>query len=382
MSVLATLRARRQGWLDPALAAGLFAALEIDLISTSHRRGPILLDGALIAAMTVPTVWRRRAPLEYASVVMVSAGVLIAVSDLMSNLFPAYVMFVPAYAVAAYESRTRALIGLAVCVCGSCVMTAQLGSSSPTDYLWVVGLCGATWIVGRALRARRILALALEGRVARLTGEREDRARLAVAEERTRIARELHAVVANNVTTMIVQTELAQRLLAGDPTRADEAMAAVEETGRQALSEMRRILGVLRRDDELPALAPQPGVGQIHALVERTRGDGQHVELRVEGEPGPLPASVDLGVYRILEETLLAAGDHATRRFAVMLRFGERDIELQVSASGGNGPLDWPTPAMRQRLALSEGVLETEITDDGIQQLLARMPRAFDGALA
>ena len=122
---------------------------------------------------------------------------------------------------------------------------------------------------------------------------------LVIAEQRTRIARELQALVANSVSAMIVQTQAAQRLLVEAPRDADAAMVIIEDTGRQALAEMRRILGVLRRDDDKPELSPAPGVGQIPALIERVRRSHPLVALHVEGEPGPLPASVDLGIYRI-----------------------------------------------------------------------------------
>ena len=145
----------------------------------------------------------------------------------------------------------------------------------------------------------------LEQTTSLLAAERSDRAQLAVAGERSRIARDLHAVVARSVAAMVVQAEAARGLLDRDPATADAALEAVEDVGRQALSEMRRILGVLRhRDQAGDLLEPQPGVDQIYRLIERAREHGQHVELTIEGQPGPLPAGVDLGIYRILEDAL------------------------------------------------------------------------------
>jgi signal transduction histidine kinase len=172
---------------------------------------------------------------------------------------------------------------------------------------------------------------------------------------------------------MVVQTEAAQQLLDEDLDRADAAMAAVEEAGRQALSEMRRILGVLRRAGEGPERAPQPGVGQIHALVERAREQHREVELEVDGDPGPLPASIDLGVYRILAEALANSGAAPVE---VRLTFTERDVELDVSAHGAPAA-SWPTLAMRERVALCDGELEA---DEG--RLRVRLPRAFKEVLA
>jgi hypothetical protein len=171
---------------------------------------------------------------------------------------------------------------------------------------------------------------------------------------------------------MVVQTEAAQQLLDQDLDRADAAMAAVEEAGRQALSEMRRILGVLRRVDEAAELLPQPGVGQIHELVERVREQHRQVELEVDGDPGPLPASIDLGVYRILEEALASTGVGPVE---VRLTFAERDLELDVT-SHSTPVASWPTLAMRERVALCDGELEA---DEG--RLRVRLPRAFEQVL-
>ena len=179
-------------------------------------------------------------------------------------------------------------------------------------------------------------------------------------------------MVAGSVSAMVVQTEAAQQLLLEDLDRADAAMAAVEDAGRETLSEMRRILGVLGRVDEAAELAPQPGVGQIHALVERAREQHRQVELEVDGDPGPLPASIDLGVYRILEEAL--AGTCAGP-LEVRLTFAERELELDVT-SHGTPAASWPTLAMRERVALCDGDLEADE-----ERLRVRLPRAFEEVL-
>jgi signal transduction histidine kinase len=147
-------------------------------------------------------------------------------------------------------------------------------------------------------------------------------------------------------------------------------MSTIEETGRQALTEMRRILGVLRHPDDAAELAPQPGIGQIPALVEQARQDRQQVTLTVEGEPGPLPASVDLGLYRILQEALSGSGDKD-----VLLRFCAEDVQLTV-VTPGRPHLDWPTPVMRERVALCQGGIDVDEQD----QLVVRLPRLFEGA--
>jgi signal transduction histidine kinase len=181
---------------------------------------------------------------------------------------------------------------------------------------------------------------------------------------------------------MIVQSEAAQRLLDQDQQLADIAMATIEDTGRRALNEMRRILGVLRNSDGQAELAPQPGIGQISALVEANRKSGRQIALQVTGEPGPLPASVDLGLYRILAEAL-ATTVAVAQTLAVTLRFHEHDIELQVTANGGT-PLDWPTIGMCERAALCQGTVDVDVdTVAGVGgRLSVRLPRVFEEATA
>ena len=374
MSKISQVAQVRDRWLDPALAAVALVALEIEIVTVRHHTGPLVLNVLAAAAITVPLVWRRRAPLAYASLTMGLAVLITAtLTDLTALAVPGYLLIIlPAYTVAAHEPQTRALIGLAVCLVALWALGAVTRHTSVSDYVLPTGISALSWAVGRALRARRLLNAELGRKAERIAAERESRELLAVADERTRIARELHAVVAGSVSAMVVQTEAAQQLLLEDLDRADAAMAAVEDAGRETLSEMRRILGVLGRVDEAAELAPQPGVGQIHALVERAREQRQ-VELEVEGDPGPLPASIDLGVYRILEEALASTG---AAPLEVRLTFAERELELDVT-SHGTPAASWPTLAMRERVALCDGELEA---DEG--RLRVRLPLAFEEALA
>lgn len=358
-------------WLDPALAAVLLIAYAVDVAGARDRHGPLALNLLLVAAITIPTAWRRRAPLAFASVVMVLAIVMDAtLTSVTSHVVPLYLLFLPPYTVAVHEARGRALAGLVVCLVGAGALDA-VSSTGAGDYLFTAGMSTASWTVGRALRARRLLNEELQEQAQRLAAERETRERLAIADERTRIARELHAIVAGSVSAMVVQTEVAQQLLDQDPDQADAAMAAVEDAGRQTLAEMRRILGVLRRPDAAAELAPQPGVGQIHGLVERARQDGREIELEVQGDPGALPASVDLGLYRILEEALATA---AAGRVEVRLGFPPGDVALEIDSPSARRA-DWPTLAMRERVALCAGELRV---DGG--RLHVRLPRVFEEA--
>jgi signal transduction histidine kinase len=372
------LSQRSVNWFDPFLAAVLLIAAEVELLGRAHN-GPLAVEVVVVAGLTAPLAWRRRAPLEVACVVMAMLIVLKAIDgDFHQLTVPLFAVFVPPFSVAAYETRRRALLGLAVCVIGPCVLNA-MGSGSGS-LAFAIAMPGASWATGRLMRARGILAAELRSRSKRIAVEREDRERLAVADERSRIARELHAVVATTVSAMVVQTDAAQRLLDVDPARADDAMASIEEAGRKTLGEMRRVLGVLRDEHEPAELSPQPGVGQIHALIEAAR-ERLPVELHLEGEPGSLPASVNLGLYRILEDALTRAGADSTQPTDVALRFGEHVVELTVT-SAGVVPLGWPTLAMRERVALCEGEIEVEATPGAGGRLLVRLPRSFAGALA
>jgi signal transduction histidine kinase len=364
----------RTRWLDPALAAVILIAVEIEILTTKHRSGPIVLNALGAAAITVPLVWRRRAPLAYACLTMGLALLMSAtLTDLTAVDATGFLLIIPAYTVAAYEPQTRALIGLAVCLVAPLALSAMSPHTSVSNYPFPIGISAASWAVGRAVRAHRLLNDELARKAERIAAERESRELLAVADERTRIARELHAAVAGSVSAMVVQTEAAQQLLYEDLDRADAAMAAVEEAGREALAEMRRILGVLRRVDAAAERAPQPGVGQIHELVERAREQRCQVELEVDGDPGPLPASIDLGVYRILEEALASTGAAPVE---VRLTFAEADVELDVTSHSAPAA-SWPTLAMRERVALCDGELEA---DQG--RLRVRLPRAFEEVLA
>jgi len=371
--------AQRAGdWFDPFLAAMLLIAAEVELLGGAHN-GLVLVEVAVVAGFTAPIAWRRRAPLEVACVVMTMLIVLKAIdSDFHKLTVPLFAAFIASFSVAACESLGRALVGLAVCVAGPCVLNA-IGSDSGS-LAFAVGAPSALWATGRVLRARRLQAVALRSKATRLAAEREDRERLALADERSRIARELHAVVATTVSAMVVQTDAAERLLDVDAARADDAMASIEEAGRKTLAEMRRVLGVLRDEHEPAELSPQPGVGQIHALIEAAR-ERLPIELHLEGEPGSLPASVNLGLYRILEDALTSAREHSTQPTDVTLRFGEHDVELTVT-SAGVGSLGWPTLAMRERVALCEGQIEVDATPSAGERLLVRLPRSFAGALA
>jgi signal transduction histidine kinase len=379
-SLTAAIWRRRpaDGWLDVALAAVLLFACEAEIIADTvgdrgHDHWPLAANVVIVIGLTVPLAWRRRKPL--ASMVVVMSSVLLltaALADVKTVNFPQLLLFIAPYSVAAYSERRRAVVGLAYT---GLVLVASnlLEPSGATSWVFSLATCGAPWGVGRILRGRRQLAAELKHTAELLAAEQGGRELLAIAEQRTRIARELQTLIAHSVSAMIVQTQTAQRLLDDHPDEADAAMATIEEAGRLALADMRRILGVLRR-------SPQPGVGQIPALVERLRSAQRPVVLHVEGVPGPMPASVDLGIYRILEEALAGVVD-GVDPVDVALRFGVDYIELSVT-SPSRTHLDWPTTAMRERAALCQGTTEVESIVGPGERLVVRLPCVFDEAVA
>jgi signal transduction histidine kinase len=232
------------------------------------------------------------------------------------------------------------------------------------------------WLTGRGLRTRTRLTEELHEAAVRAQEAREHEAAHAAAEERRRIAREMHDVVAHSVSVMVVQAGGARRILERDPERAVEAAARIEEVGRAALAEMRRLLGVMHHADER---APQPTMRQLDALVERTRAAGLPVSLTVEGEPRSLPAGKDLAAYRVVQEALTNAIKHAGRApTEVTVRWEPAHLELEIvdtgthtanGHGGGHGLV-----GMEERVRLYDGELHTGRRAGGGFEVIARLP--------
>ena len=272
-------------------------------------------------AMTLPLALRRRWPLATVLVVFGAAALQELLSTPPDGIAGVTATLVASYSVAAYSERRPAIVGLT----GALALSLSWGVG---DAAFAGVLIGGAWGAGRIVRRQNLLLDAL-------AREQAARERAAVADERARLARELHDVVAHSVSTMVVQAEAGEALLEHDPDRAREAFVSITSSGRQALGELRRMLGLLRSADGEPALGPQPGLAQLHALVEQMRGVGLPVELAIEGEPRPLPAGVDLSAYRIVQEALTNTLKHARPAQArVTVRYRSDDVELEVLDDG------------------------------------------------
>ena len=244
------------------------------------------------------------------------------------------------------------------------------------DFAWLaLVFVAAPMVAGRLIRNRSHLQRALREKAARLEREREQAAEQAVVDERTRIAGDLHDIVAHALTEMTLQASAAGRLASRDPERARRAFEAVEDRGRDALGELRRLLGVLRHEDEDIALSPQPSLRHLDALVRRAGAAGLPVSLDVEGEVPELPAGIDVTGYRVVQEALnRALREHAAGRAEVHVRYGRAGVELEVCDDGRLLGAE-PPLGLRERVALYGGELGSAPRRDGGHVMRARLPR-------
>jgi signal transduction histidine kinase len=348
---------------DAALALALAVALLLQLLLADEPGASVagVLGGL---ALTLPLAFRRRAPL---AVLLVVVAVTLVQEALGGGLFsgqpPLFAAIVAGgvafYSLAAHVPERPAAAGLAVGVAGLWATVFVTGDTDAQSFLFSGGLVAvAPWLAGRATRARTL-------RLAALEREREQRTRAAASEERQRIARELHDVVAHGVVLMVLQAQGARRILDRDPERAREALDAIEETGQHALAEIRESLGLLRAQESAPELRPQPTLGDLDGLVAEMRDAGLAVDLTVAGRERELAVGVDRAAYRVIQEALTNAIRHAGPVPAhVTVAYGEEDLVLEVVDDGpaqhgppagdpGNGLL-----GMRERVRLHGGELE------------------------
>ena len=365
----------RQDALAALAVAGAMQA-EIWLFEGGPRGvEAVTVAGALLFAAAI--AWRRAAPSAMAALAALSfAGAALLGGELTTTLSMVFAAMLVSFSIGLHLPDRRSLAAAAGFLAATWVdivaaPDAEYEPVSDIAFTTVIIVAGP-WFAGRALRGWRERAEELE----RLT---DHVARIAVLDERARIAREMHDVVAHSVSLMVVQAGGARRMLDEDPEESRAALESIEEAGRQALGELRRSLGMLRNGSAEPAaLSPQPGTAQLGELVARTRAGGLPVELDVEGEPRPVPAGVDLAAYRIVQEALTNAVKHAgPARARVRLRWEPGALELSVTddgrgpdgAEGGHGLI-----GMRERVAAYGGTLSAGPAPGGGYELRARIP--------
>ncbi len=386
----ARVRVLLDRWGDVVLAVVFVLWTQFDLWGNAPATLRVVggrgVLAVLLVLVTVPLALRRRAP---AATLLIAAASLVVASLVVrhSQGVPVEVflaMLVAFYSVGVHcDDRRAPLVGALALAAIATVDLARPGffngSGSARPGAWLA--FAIAWLVGRDMRRRRGRVTALESRAEQLEREREEKAQLAVSEERARIARELHDIVAHGVSVIVAQARAGPHL-AHDPERATSAFGAIESSGREALVELRRLLGILRSEDQQLAIGPQPGLSSLASLVEQVRASGLSVELRIEGEPVHLPAGIDLSAYRIVQEALTNVVKHAQATSAdVEVRYRLDALELAIvdngrgagaSANGaGHGLI-----GMRERVGLYGGKLDTGSRNGGGYSVRARLPLA------
>ena len=367
--------------IDVGLAVALAAIGLAEVLTNKAIDAPAPAAAAFVLGMTVPLVWRRRAPVAVLAVILaVSAGADEAYGIMDEAGSPFAALLLALYAAGAYSRRRASLVASALLVAYLLVFVVTSDDAAVGDFFFIGGILFGVFGAATVVRSRQELATALAARTVELEHEREEKAKLAVAEERARIARELHDVVAHNLSIMVVQAGAERRLVAADRPETAEVFETIETTGRAAMAEMRRLLGMLRRSDDELALAPQPSLMHLTELVEQVREAGMPVDLRVEGDARPLAPGIDLSAYRIVQEALTNALKHAgPARARVTVRYGENELDIDIAddgagaeeqaVAGGHGLV-----GMRERVALFGGDLATGRRLGGGYAVRARLP--------
>lgn len=349
---------------------------EIAMLATPPR-GPAALG---FATMAVVLAWRRRFPVVTALTV---AAVELAIAQtgvaIDSHVFVLPVFVLALYSLGHYAPLWRSLAGAGTVLVLVTISVFASDGPGVENLGFAAFMVGAPWLAGHLVRRSTDQAVHAALRAQELERTQAERERAAVAEERARIARELHDIVAHSVSVMTVQAGAIEEVAPRDPQKAVEAAHAIRRTGREALDDLRRLLGVLRaeRGDSEP-LAPQPGLGDLDALLEQVRRAGLEVDLRVEGPARPLPPGADLTAFRVVQEALTNTLKHAgATRVRVGVRYDEEALDIEVVDDGvganpngsGHGLV-----GMRERLGMYGGSVELGSGDDGGFRVRAVLP--------
>jgi signal transduction histidine kinase len=379
---LARLSERDWRVVDRLFAGVVLLVAELNVVFHGDLTGPLVANMAVLGVMSLSLLWRRSHPLAVLAVVLAGATLMTAFLTPPPEVFGMVVLILSAcYATGRHLEGRRALIGLVLGV-GTVATVAVI--HDPGDVVWpAVFFAGIPWLAGRTLRNQTQLARELAEKAERAAHAREEEERRAIAAERTRIARELHDVVAHNLSVMVVQASAARRVLERDPERAAEAAELIRRAGRDALAELRHVFGPVRRGDGEELTGP-PSIARVDELARGARAAGLKVRLRVEGEPVPLPTALDQAAYRVVQEALTNALKHAGSAHAtVTVSYEPGEVVLSIEddgaapasddglreTGGGHGLV-----GMRERVALYGGVLQAGPREQGGFAVRARLP--------
>jgi signal transduction histidine kinase len=364
-------RPRLASLADAVFALVLFALGQAETWSsfgTGLGHGSDVVTASLGALMTLPLAFRRRAPLAVAVLVTIPSPIVGAFTSLHLLFFGGFLpLLAVAYTLAAHARAPRSLALLVLPLAALVAVELEVPEFRTLgevvfDWLWL----GATIAIGLVVRAGSMHAERSESRAVRLESERD----AVLREERARIARELHDVIAHSVSVIVVQAGAAEPLVVEDPEQARLALQSIRSTASDALGEMRRLLGILRAAGDELSLTPQPSVAELEPLLAQARAGGLDVELRVEGTPRLLAPGIDLAAYRIVQEALTNTRKHARATCAtVALRYAPSMLEIHVRDDGTASPAATDAGhglvGMRERVGLYNGALEVGGCDGG-----------------
>jgi signal transduction histidine kinase len=337
------LRSMRQavGHLDPLLIDGmvaliLFAFMAVQFIGTRHLQTGLHpttpLTWVLAVLIVAPILTHRRFPRASLAVCLTA---LLAYAAGRYVAYPGLPVFVLTFDIALHSRRRVGLAALVASAAAIAFSLALQSSGVVTFSTWVASELGVlvAWLAGRNLRLRRARWAELQARTERLEREREEEARRAVTEERLRIARELHDVIAHSMSVIAVQSAVGNHVIDAQPAEARQALAAIEATSRSALTEMRRLLGVLRQEGEpRGSLSPAPGLADLSSLVSQVQDAGLQVWINVDGQRGSVPPGIDLSAYRVIQEALTNVIKHAGSAAAtVTIRYRDDSVTVEIA---------------------------------------------------
>ena len=384
MQPLRSIRARARS-LGPARVDALIAAaflveglLEGLLLygDARHAWVGMLCTGGIALGLLL----RRRSPLLSLALALVAfVGFQPLGREINDNVYSGFfVLLFLFFSFGLHEPRTRVLLAGVALTFAANIVGGQLDDYPTTAVDIFIGgaiFAGGPILLGRVIANRSRLNATLRENAERLRHDRAEQAEQAAAEERARIAGELHDVVAHAMSAMVVQAGGARRLAAKDPARARAAFAAVEDTGREALTEIRRLLGVLRHQDDEIALSPQPSLRHLAALLRRVEAAGLPVALQVDGEERPLPPGVDLTAYRLVQAALRGALEQgAAGRAEVLVRYRPDGVDVDVTDDGADGDAPRALTGVRERVSLYGGQLHAGRRRDGGHAVRAKLP--------
>lgn len=357
-----------------ALLLALLAVVEV--VTAEAVVGSRWLQAIALVVMTASVAWRRASPVLAGAVAGAALGAqtLLGEADVVAGFVA---LMIVTYSAASYAPLRRALVGGAF-VAGGVFVYPIVSATTFAEEAGNLAIFAGMWVLGRMVRSRQMRAVEAEARARAVEQDREERIRAVIAEERSRMARELHDIVAHGVSLMVLQAGAARQTLDTAPAAVPDLLMTIERAGRQSLDEMHRLLALLRHDDE--SLAPSPRLDALDGLLDDVRRAGLRVEQRIEGEPRRLPPGLEVSAYRIVQESLTNTVRHAEAEEArVVVRYDVDAVELEVTddgrgVPGPERPAGHGLIGMRERAALFGGWVTSGPAEAGGWEVRARLP--------